>query len=82
MRLIPGLLVMSLVAVSLLGLVDWQVKGVFWQRLLLLLTAVGGGGTAYLAGCWLCRVSEVNKLLELVMARVARRRQEQSYNFV
>ena len=78
-RLLPGLLAMSLVAVGLLGLVDWQVKGVFWQRLLLLLGAVTGGGIAYLAGCWLCRVSEVSKLLELVKARIDRRRQERTH---
>ena len=77
LRLLPGLLVMALVTTWLLGLVDWQVKGVFWQRLLLLLGAVSVGGAAYFAGCGLCRVDEVRKLRELVAARIGRRRKEQ-----
>ncbi len=79
LRLLPGLLAMSVVSIGLLGLVDWQVKGVFWQRLMLLLGAVACGSVSYLAGCWLCRVGEVSKLWELVSARISRRRREQAH---
>jgi putative peptidoglycan lipid II flippase len=73
LRLLPGLLVMAIVVGWLLGCVDWQVKGAFWVRVLLLLGAVAGGAAVYLAGCWLCRVDEVKKGWELLAGRVRRR---------
>jgi putative peptidoglycan lipid II flippase len=75
LRLFPGLLIMAVVVVGLLGVVDWRVKGVFWQRLLLLLATVGCGGAAFFACCRFCGVDEVRKLWELVVNRIQRRRQ-------
>lgn len=69
LRLLPGLAAMVLVVQVLIGGVDWQVKGIFWQRALLLGGAVGGGVVAFLGGCLLCRVHEVRQLWELVMRR-------------
>jgi putative peptidoglycan lipid II flippase len=73
LRLLPGLLVMISVVVGLLGCADWQVKGPFWIRFLLLFGAVVGGAGVYLAGCWLCRVDEVKKGWEMLAGRVQRR---------
>lgn len=72
-RLIPGLLAMSLIVVVLLGLADWQVKGLFWNRFALLIAAVGGGAAAYAAGCWLCRVEEIKQAWQLLGGRLSRR---------
>lgn len=74
LRLLPGLLAVSLVAAGLLGLVDWQVKGAFWPRLLLLLGTVGCGCMVYFASCRLCRVDEATKLWSLLGERFSRRR--------
>lgn len=73
LRLLPGLLAMSLVVVTLLGFADWQSKGAFWQRSVLLGGAVAGGAVAYLAGCWLCRVHEVKQGWEMLAGRLSRR---------
>lgn len=73
LRLLPGLLAMSIVVAGLLGLVDWQVKGAFLGRFALLLGAVGGGAAAYAGGCWLCRVDEVKQGWKLVAERRLRR---------
>jgi putative peptidoglycan lipid II flippase len=74
LRLLPGLVAMSLVVSGLLGLVDWQVRGAFLARLAVLLGAVGGGAAVYLGCCWLCRVEEVKQGWQLVRERRARRR--------
>lgn len=73
LRLLPGLLAMWWVVSALLGLVDWQVKGGFMERFVLLLASVGGGAAAYVAGCWLCRVDEVKQGWRLLNERLARR---------
>jgi putative peptidoglycan lipid II flippase len=74
LRLLPGLLAMSLLVWMLLGSVDWHVTGVFWQRSLVLFGAVAVGAAAYVASCWLCRVDEVSKGWDLVSTRLARRK--------
>jgi putative peptidoglycan lipid II flippase len=73
LRLVPGLLAMALVVLSVLGFADWQVKGPFALRSLLLGGAVAGGGVAYLAGCWLCHVHEVKQGWEMLSGRLSRR---------
>jgi len=72
LRLLPGLMAMSLVAAGLLGLVDWQVKGVFWERLVLLVGTVVCGGATYFTFCRLCQVEEANRLWEMLSARISR----------
>lgn len=72
-RLIPGLLAMAAVVFGVLGWADWQVKGIFWQRFAVLASAVGGGAAAFAVGCWLCRVTEVKQLWDLLAARLRRR---------
>jgi hypothetical protein len=59
--------------VTLLGFADWQSKGVFWQRSVLLGGVVASGAVAYLAGCWLCRVHEVKQGWEMLAGRLSRR---------
>jgi putative peptidoglycan lipid II flippase len=73
LRLLPGLLAMAVVVGVMLGFADWQVKGVFWWRALLLFGAVTAGAGVYLAGCWLCRVDEINQGWEMVAGRMRRR---------
>jgi putative peptidoglycan lipid II flippase len=72
-RLLPGSLAMTAVVIGVLGCADWQVKGVFWQRFVLLGGAVGGGAAAYAVGCWLCRVTEVKQLWDMLASRLRRR---------
>ncbi|TLM62519.1 MAG: murein biosynthesis integral membrane protein MurJ [Deltaproteobacteria bacterium] len=74
LRLLPGLAAMGLVVAMFLGGVDWQVKGSFVLRALLLGGVVTVGGLVYLAGCWFCRVGEVKQGWELLSARLLRRR--------
>jgi len=74
LRLLPGLMAMSLVAAGLLGLVDWQIRGVFWERLVLLVGTVVCGGATYFICCRLCRVDEANRLWEMLSARISRNR--------
>lgn len=73
LRLVPGLLVMGLVVFTILDGIDWQTKGSFALRALLLGSAVAGGAAAYLAGCWLCRVKEVKQGWEMLSGRLSRR---------
>jgi hypothetical protein len=73
LRLLPGLLVMSVVVAGLLGCADWQVKGSFWGRSILLLGVVAAGAAVYLAACWLCRVDEVKQGWEMLSGRLRRR---------
>jgi putative peptidoglycan lipid II flippase len=72
-RLLPGLLAMAAVVAGVLGCADWQIKGVFWQRFAVLGGAVGGGAAAYAVCCWLCRVTEVKQLWDLLLTRLRRR---------
>lgn len=72
-RLMPGLLLMGLMVFAVLCGVDWQVKGSFILRSLLLAGAVGGGAAAYLGVCWLCRVNEVKQGWEMLSGRLLRR---------
>lgn len=73
LRLLPGLLAMTLVVAVPISCVDWQVKGSFVLRSLLLGGAVAGGAAAYFAGCWFCHVGEVKQAWELLSGRLLRR---------
>jgi len=73
LRLLPGLVAMSIVAAALLGMVNWQVKGPFLERFMLLFAAVGSGAAAYAAGCWLCRIDEVKQGWRILTERLSRR---------
>jgi putative peptidoglycan lipid II flippase len=73
LRLVPGLLAMSLIVFAIVDRIDWQVKGSFTSRSLLLAVAVVAGSAAYFVGCWLCRVREVKQVWELLSARLLRR---------
>lgn len=72
-RLLPGLLAMSLVVITLLGFADWHSKGSFLLRGALLFSAVACGAAAYLATCWLCRVHEVKQGWDMFARRLSRR---------
>jgi len=73
LRLLPGLLAMSLTVSALLGCVDWQTEGSSWTRSLLLFGTIAAGAASYVAGCWICRVDEVKQGWELIAKRLSRR---------
>jgi putative peptidoglycan lipid II flippase len=73
LRLLPGLLAMSLTAGLILRSIEWQVAGPFWVRLAVLGGAVAGGVLVYSLSCWLCRVGEVQQAWEFLAVRFWRR---------
>lgn len=74
LRLLPGVLAMTVVVASLLGLVDWQVKGPFWERFALLLGTVACGAATYTVVCRICRVDEVKQAWRIFSERLSRQR--------
>jgi putative peptidoglycan lipid II flippase len=61
LRMIPGLVLMSLLVSFLLGQVDWMVAGSFWSRLGLLGFSVLCGCLVYAGTLWLCGVKEMQQ---------------------
>jgi putative peptidoglycan lipid II flippase len=61
LRMIPGLVLMSLLVSFLLGQVDWMVAGSFWSRFGLLGFSVLCGCLVYAGALWLCGVKEMQQ---------------------
>jgi putative peptidoglycan lipid II flippase len=69
LRMLPGLVVMTVVVALLLGRVDWMVVGPFGSRFALLAVAVVSGGALYLVSLWLFGVREARQLGSLLAER-------------
>ncbi|KIH78174.1 putative peptidoglycan lipid II flippase [Geoalkalibacter ferrihydriticus] len=75
LRLVLPLLAMTAVVVPLLNLADWQVLGAaaFWQKCLVLLSAITAGMLVYVLGCLGAGVQEVREGWALVRRKLTRR---------
>ena len=71
-RLLPGLLAMTLLVLWLLSLVDWLVPGIFLLRFALLIAAVTAGGLIYVLVGWWLGVTEIRQAWELLGRRFTR----------
>lgn len=71
LRMIPGLVVMSVSVYMVLNQVDWLVPGTFLLRLALLSAAILLGGLIYFVSLSLFGVKEVQQVLELIKRRLA-----------
>lgn len=74
LRLLPGLLLMSVVVHEILGTVDWLTAGTFWPRFAVLLAAVFAGALAYALGCWIFGVDEIKRCGGFLAGKLLRRR--------
>lgn len=72
LRLIPGLVLMTVVVNLLLSQVNWMVTGSFWGRLVLLGCAVTSGGLVYLASLWFFGVKEMRQAWAMFAGRFKR----------
>jgi putative peptidoglycan lipid II flippase len=72
LRMIPGLCLMAVVVIFLIGQVDWMTPGPFGTRFVLLASAVFGGGLVYAASLWMFGVKEVQQAWSLLAKRVSR----------
>lgn len=61
LRMIPALVLMTLVVSLLLGQVDWMIAGSFWARLGLLGFSILCGCLVYAGALWLCGVKEMQQ---------------------
>ena len=69
-RMLPGLVAMSITAWLILDRVDWSLPGAFWGRFVCLMSAVILGAGAYTIGLWVCRVREIDQVLALFKDRL------------
>jgi putative peptidoglycan lipid II flippase len=69
LRMLPGLGLMTLVVVLLIGQVDWLTPGSFMMRFLLLGTAVVAGSLVYVACLWMFGVKEMRQAWGIVANR-------------
>lgn len=69
LRMLPGLGLMTLVVILLIGQVDWLTPGPFTQRFLLLGTAVVAGSLVYAACLWLFGIKEMRQAWGIVANR-------------
>ncbi len=76
-KMIPALLVMSVVVWFVLGQAQWLIPGDFWQRLFLLSAAVFLGGGVYFAGLLFLGVDEIKQAWTLLTERLFARRAKQ-----
>ena len=70
LRMLPGLLFMSITVLLILGQTNWLIAGPFWSRLGLLSVAILLGGIVYAAGLWLCGVKEIQGAWTIIARRI------------
>ncbi len=71
LRMIPGLCLMTVVVVLILGQADWLIPGQFWSRFALLGSAVFCGSMVYLVSLWLFGVREMQQAWAMLANRLS-----------